>query len=101
MYVARVPCRSSNVLPMNIYIRINCVAYVNIYMFQLRCLCIYTYVLKCVAYVYICMYVARVSCSTSNALPIYIYTCINCVAYGVATISRLLKMIGLFCQRAL
>ena len=44
----------------------------------------------------------RVSSSTERAVHVYVWwehnTCIHIYTYGVATISRLLKMIGLLCR---
>jgi len=70
-------------------------SFVHIYMYI--CLCTYICIYVCAhigMYIYMlegmCIYVHK---------HIYICLCIYC--YGVATISRLLKMIGLFCERDL
>ena len=38
---------------------------------------------------------------TRAYIPAFRLTCIHLYTYGVATISRLLKITGLFCKRAL
>jgi len=60
------------------------------------CICLYTRMCACI---YICIYVCMYAYT-------YLYTQIRILitqlwAYEVATISRLLKIIGLFCNRAL
>jgi len=58
-------------------------------------MCVYMCVHVCVQLlVYICVQIYKV-------FGHYIYRCYVSNAYGVATISRLLKIIGLFCKRAL
>ena len=62
-----------------------CMVYTRIYMYIPLYTCIYTYIH---VYTGIYMYVHVYICN----MYIYVYT------YGVATISRLLKILGLFCR---
>jgi len=65
--------------------------------FACVCVCVCMNIYICVyIYIYICIYVREYTC-------IYIYTPLQavCPCYGVATISRLLEFIGLFCKKAL
>jgi len=66
-------------------------------------------ILQCVAACYCVLQCVAVCCSVSQCVAVVALCCsvLQCVAltspatYGVATISRLLKVIGLFCKRAL
>jgi len=97
---------------MNIRIRIYMHMY--IYMYVYICIyvhmCIYVYMYICIQFISIYVYILYVNMYLYLCIYIYVfmYICIHfctdldaCPSYGVATISRLLKMIGLFCKRAL
>jgi len=70
------------------------------------CLCVWCVGLRaCPLYmcVYVCMCVCVRSClkerKREDFVCVFIYTYVD--TFGVSTVSRLLKIIGLFCQRAL
>jgi len=70
-----------------------------------RCVGVYLCVDVCVRKFYICMYIYyRCKCMyVSSYMYVYTFWCMCvvaiCLTYGVATTSRLLKIIGLFCKR--
>ena len=75
---------------MYIYIRIHICVCISVYIYIH--ICVYIYIHMYTIYTYMCVY-------------IYIFICMRAflvwIWYGVATIRRLLKMIGLFCKKAL
>ena len=66
---------------------------VFVYVCVCACLCV-------VVHTYVCVSIS-VSMSMSMSMSVSVSTCVCVDTYGVATISRLLKIIGLFCKGAL
>ena len=88
----------------HIYVWIHTCKDMNVCVCECVCVCVRVFFCSCV--IYLCTFAGTWNVST--------YCCVlgchwmygkciwfNSTAYGVATISRLLKMIGLFCKRAL
>ena len=63
--------------------------YIRMYMYMYVCTYVYSYIYMYI-YIYVCIFVTESPMLDRND---------SC--YGVATISRLLKIIGFYCKRAL
>jgi len=85
--------RSTHVYKWNVYTYVNTYIYIYIYTDMYTYIYLYTYV-NTYIYIYIYWHV-YIYLSIQRSQVVYIYT------NGVAAISRLLKITGIFCKRAL
>jgi len=68
---------------------------------KFRNICVYTYISTISIYIHVLIHRERESGKVSVRVCMHVCTVTATTTYGVATISRLLKIMGLFCKRAL
>ena len=90
---------------------LNVLQCVAVYLNVLQCVAVYLHVLQCVAVYLNVLQCVAVYLNVLQCVAVYLNDLQKCVIqggvqyiyiyYGVATISRLLRIIGLFCKRAI